>query len=335
MMLVTALCATATPLATAHRQADLQTQTAVTEDTNGQLKLSVTTPSVPIAAGQPFAVTITAITKSDATLTLAAMEETLGTFNVLEVIRESDIPVEDGRRFGWVLVLDSLSPGPQELPAINLEIGNTTDSTEQNVIKTKPVTLTVESSLGAAPEEAELRDIRGPIEVSLTSPWPWWSWLILGGSIVIAVAIVFLVVAHTSRKTDESATATPLLPADVEALEAINQLESEQLLTKARFHFFYTRLSAIVRRYIERRFSVMAPERTTDEFLREIRHQVILTNPQKDALAGFLRAADMVKFAKHEPLPQEGNAALLGARQFVAETRPQEPLETTQTREVA
>ena len=316
-----------------NRQVVTQTQTTTSQDDTGKITLSLLTPSVPVAAGQPFNVIVTAIAPPNTRLLFPELGEQVGAFNLLEIERQPDIPTDNGRQFRWKLLLDSLEPGQQELPAFAIEI-RTVEGEEDGSVSTSPVTLTVNTSLSTIPEEAELQDIRGPIDISLSKPWPWWAWLIIGCSVTIAIIAFLLILAN--RRTEEAALpVAQLLPADIEAMAAIDKLESEQLLNSARFHIFYTRLSTIVRRYIERRFSVMAPERTTDEFLREIRHQAILSGAQKDALESFLRAADMVKFAKHEPLPQEGNAALLGARQFVEQTRPHELDESDQIQEVA
>jgi hypothetical protein len=66
----------------------------------------------------------------------------------------------------------------------------------------------------------------------------------------------------------------------------------------------------------------MAPERTTDEFIREMRDHPVLTDAQQCLLTGFLRAADMVKFALHRPPRDESEEALVTARMFVQETTP-------------
>ena len=87
-------------------------------------------------------------------------------------------------------------------------------------------------------------------------------------------------------------------------------------------HAFYTRLSDIVRQYIERRFMIMAPERTTKEFLREAARRGELTIGHKELLAGFLRAADMVKFALHLPAAIDCDDAFRSAGAFVDETIP-------------
>jgi hypothetical protein len=89
-------------------------------------------------------------------------------------------------------------------------------------------------------------------------------------------------------------------------------------------HEYYFRLADIVRGYIERRFGLLAPERTTEEFLREARQDRSLTAEQKDMLGRFLRAADLVKFALHRPEPAEAASALAAARRFVTETAPRD-----------
>jgi hypothetical protein len=48
----------------------------------------------------------------------------------------------------------------------------------------------------------------------------------------------------------------------------------------------------------------------------------VLAQGHKTLLTSFLRAADMVKFALHEPSASESDAALTAARGFVEETTP-------------
>jgi len=64
----------------------------------------------------------------------------------------------------------------------------------------------------------------------------------------------------------------------------------------------------------------MAPERTTEEFLREAQQHYGLVNSHRHLLKEFLTAADMVKFALYRPAVEEGNTASQAARNFVEET---------------
>jgi hypothetical protein len=81
-------------------------------------------------------------------------------------------------------------------------------------------------------------------------------------------------------------------------------------------------LSDIVRQYIERRFGLMAPEQTTEEFLRDAGRNRALEDRHREMLASFLRAADMVKFALHMPTRGDADAAMAAANVFVDQTTP-------------
>ena len=68
---------------------------------------------------------------------------------------------------------------------------------------------------------------------------------------------------------------------------------------------FYVELTAIVRRYIERTKGIHAPEQTTQEFLQEISRRKDFPAEQSRRLRSFLEAADLVKFAAHQPREED------------------------------
>ena len=80
-------------------------------------------------------------------------------------------------------------------------------------------------------------------------------------------------------------------------------------------------LSDIVRRYIEARFGLRAPELTTEEFLAEAGRSADLTPSHRSLLSAFLERCDRVKFARYSPGDTESHEALQLARQFLRETR--------------
>lgn len=85
----------------------------------------------------------------------------------------------------------------------------------------------------------------------------------------------------------------------------------------------FARLSDILRRYIERRFSMPSTTTTTPEFMVELRRTALpLTAAQRSGLGAFLETADMVKFAKREPDESTLDGAISQAEQFVRETVP-------------
>ncbi|HKX60950.1 MAG TPA: hypothetical protein VJS65_03885, partial [Verrucomicrobiae bacterium] len=64
---------------------------------------------------------------------------------------------------------------------------------------------------------------------------------------------------------------------------------------------FCTAVSNTLRLYLEERFHLHAPERTTEEFLVELQGSAALNPEQKRSLQSFLQSCDLVKFARLEP----------------------------------
>ena len=91
-------------------------------------------------------------------------------------------------------------------------------------------------------------------------------------------------------------------------------------------------LTDIVRNYIEMRFKTQVLELTTDELLGKAQTLPEL-QPYHDILSDILHTADLAKFAKAQPLPQEHMDAMEKAKQFVDTSRPvviTEPAENTE-----
>jgi hypothetical protein len=84
---------------------------------------------------------------------------------------------------------------------------------------------------------------------------------------------------------------------------------------------WFVELSAIVRRYLEGRYGVRAPELTTEEFLQEAKRAANLPASQRELLEQFLERCDRVKFAGYRPDAAESMATLEAARAFVEDTR--------------
>lgn len=108
------------------------------------------------------------------------------------------------------------------------------------------------------------------------------------------------------------------------ALERLATLRDRQLPQLGRYETYYVDLSAILRYYIEGRFQLHAPERTTQEFLGEIAGQGYFTPEQEVFLARFLRLCDRVKFAQFRPDLEAMGVSYEEVELFVDETIPRE-----------
>ncbi|HWS01405.1 MAG TPA: hypothetical protein VN249_12360, partial [Prolixibacteraceae bacterium] len=91
---------------------------------------------------------------------------------------------------------------------------------------------------------------------------------------------------------------------------------------------YYTRLTDIIRTYLEERYEVPAMEQTTQEILSQFKGECSqIKGKLYTGLQNTLDTADLVKFAKYIPLPDENHYVMVHAYSLVEETKP-EPVET-------
>ena len=114
----------------------------------------------------------------------------------------------------------------------------------------------------------------------------------------------------------------PPEPAHEVALRALRALKNKGWIEAENVEPFYVELSNIVRRYIEDRFDIRAPERTTEEFIREAAESKDLSAAQQELIRAFLEQADLVKFARFRPTRSDMEAAFDTAERLIRETIP-------------
>jgi hypothetical protein len=92
------------------------------------------------------------------------------------------------------------------------------------------------------------------------------------------------------------------------------------LIEAGALKLFYTRLSAILRCYLEDRFGLHAPEQTTEEFLVAARSSSFFLPEQQEQLKQFLVHCDLVKFAELQPTNQEIQQTFDICKEFIQAT---------------
>jgi hypothetical protein len=111
------------------------------------------------------------------------------------------------------------------------------------------------------------------------------------------------------------------VPAHVKALRALERLRNSDRTTPAQIDGFYVEVSAVLRSYLEERFGLHAPERTTEEFLRELESGDGLARHHRAELERFLSQCDLVKFAAFVPTEADHLTTWTLAERFVQATR--------------
>jgi len=114
----------------------------------------------------------------------------------------------------------------------------------------------------------------------------------------------------------------PPVPPHERALHALAGLLSKHWIEQANVEPFYVELSDIVRRYIEDRFQLRAPEQTTEEFIRATANSALLSHDHRKLTSSFLEQCDLVKFARHRPGADDMRAAYSAGERLVRETTP-------------
>ena len=166
------------------------------------------------------------------------------------------------------------------------------------------------SALPCAAQEAE--DIRGPkppVEIPPPPPeTPWGIWI---AAAVLALLCAGMLVWWLRRRKPAAATPEEIARRELSRLRAGGDLMDAGEFAAA--------VSGVLRSFIERRFGIAAPKRTTEEFLHEVLAGTHGLADRIDALRAFLRACDAAKFGGGGLDKLEREDLLLKARGFVNE----------------
>jgi len=147
---------------------------------------------------------------------------------------------------------------------------------------------------------------------------PWWVWAAASGGVVLVALIAFAV---WWLRRPAIVSAPPKTAWEI-AKERLALLAARRLPQQAKHDAYYVDLSAILRYYIEARFALHAPERTTPEFLAETLGKGYFSPSQEVFLSRFLRLCDRVKFAAFRPDLEEMERGFEDVSAFVEETIP-------------
>ncbi len=167
---------------------------------------------------------------------------------------------------------------------------------------------------GSDTQMTDIHDIKPILE--LGSDWQWVIYL-AGALAILAGLLVLAWWLWKRRKRPEAVfPAAPPIPPDAEAYTALDTLAADKGLDPKQFYF---RLSAVLRRYMERRFDFPAAEMTTEELLPQV-DQITLDAALALELKAFCRQTDPIKFAgataRQDRLAQD----LAFSRNFVRQT---------------
>jgi len=147
---------------------------------------------------------------------------------------------------------------------------------------------------------------------------PWIITLILAVALVWGAVLLFK--KFKKNKTgDEPVTNAD--PAHIIAFRELEKLKEEELWQKGELKYYYTRLTEILRAYLENRYGVCSLEMTTSETLEALLKTGFKKDEYYALLKTILNGSDLVKFAKYKPDPAENEEHFNNSWKFVDNTK--------------
>ena len=216
--------------------------------------------------------------------------------------------------------ITSFDSGLQYIPPIVFELA---EDQVKKIYKTEAMALMVVNPFKNVDPKKGITDIKHPLDAPfvLAEIVPYLPWILL--ALAIIGVIIYLIYRYRKSKGSGEMVkrSKPKEPPHVIALRNLNRIKEEKLWQKNKVKKYHSELTDTIRQYIEDRFGVNAMEQTTDETLESMKRVELPDKEALNKLQQILEVADLVKFAKFRPLPDENELSMINALFFVNQTK--------------
>lgn len=276
-------------------------------------KLTTSLNKEKIQIGQTLKYTIEVQTQKDVEVSFGPFDQEKTGFKIKDFGSSEKVSFFGNKKIIQWYLFDTFAIGPHEIGLQTVKYKRPADEYWQKR-ETDILEVKVESALELFPDEKDIRDIKGPIDIAANLKK-------LALIILIVLAAAGLGVFIYSFRKKKIIENIHIPTADEIAYQALDALRAKGYSQKGLIKEYYAELSLIERRYLEHRFSLRAPEMTTEEFLYQLKDNSKLDQEQKNLLKDFLSHCDMVKFAKYGPSEQEIEESFQSAKRLVDQTK--------------
>lgn len=278
-----------------------------------------------ILIGQQIKIKLSATLQPNYHLQWPQVLDSINNFTITETGKLDTLTQNNNTTITQQIIVTTFDSGLQYIPAFVFNYNSASGKLPLSVFTDS---IMVAVGMVAVDTTKEIRDIKPPIEVPYTFS-DFLPYILALAALLLIVYFVYRYVQKQKRKTKPVEIQLPKRPAHEIALEGLKILADKKLWQQGNVKAYHTELTDIIRVYIANRFKINAPEFTTDEVL----HANAISQLPATAVAQLkytLQLADMVKFAKANPLPPEHDQSMTYAISFVETTT-----QTTTNKEVA
>ena len=254
--------------------------------------------STQIKIGSAFNLTIKA-TANEGSKVVFPNQKNIGPFEVLEQSKTDT--VLDGKRMELIkkYTLTQFDSGAYVVPRLSVYIDGKNHQT--NLFNVKVNNVTVDTL------KQPMHDIKAQIgsETDTDKLWKYLFGILF--SIIAGVATYFIVKRIQNKNlTEEDLYKTPL----EKVTKKLQLLDSKRLVLNGDVKSYYSEMTDVIRDYIEEVFEIPAKESTTSEVIQMLfqtikTKKIQLSKESINNLKRVLQTADLVKFAKSEPMMNE------------------------------
>ena len=298
-----------------------------------EVKITSSFDSTRIFIGDQIKFTVTVDQPSNLRLTLPVFKDTLcKNIEIISGPRIDSISSQNGRvKIIQKYLITSFDSGRYQVQPVFAETKN--EGGLKRFYSDYSILKVLRVKIAPADTTAKIFDIIKPYKARVTigEVLPWLLIAAITG-VLIWTALRFLRKLKKSKTGIE--TFIPTDPAHVIAFRELESLENEELWQKGEIKKYYTKLTEILRQYLENRFRVYSLELTTAETLESL----VKTGFKKDGsynnLKTVLTGADLVKFAKYNPVASDNESHFQNSWNFVLATKENE-IETGSVEEKA
>lgn len=261
-------------------------------------------------------------------ISLPSVKDSIKNLEFIQALEPKKNEVNDKIIEQHTFVFSKYDSSQVEIPSYNIYYSENGDSAKK-YLTVNPITIVVKTL--QVNQQEDIRDVKEPVKLPLD--WLLISLIILG--ILILAAVGYLLYRYYRKKKLGKEILVPqvIIPPHEIALSELKELEAKKLWQNGNVKDYHSEITEIIRRYFEGRFNFRALEQTSAEILACLSYLdegKAIVKISED----FFNNADLVKFAKFQPMPNVNDEMMKQAYRIVNDTIPQKDENTEQLKEV-